>query len=72
MDKFLEKIADILEVDIVELNENTDYRTDVPYWDSMLGFATLVMIEDDFGKSISVDDFLETKTLGDLWKKISE
>jgi len=71
MDKFLSEMANILEVDVAELNENTDYRLDVPYWDSMLGFATLVMIEENFGKSITAQEFMQTKTLGDLWTKIS-
>jgi acyl carrier protein len=69
-EKLLESMADILETDADALTLDTEFRADDFDWDSLKGYAILVMIEDDFGKSISVDDFVAAKTLRDLLSRI--
>lgn len=63
MDEFLSKVAEILE--IPSATPDLDFRT-VEDWDSMKGFMLLVLLENDYGRPMTVDAFLETKTVGDL------
>jgi acyl carrier protein len=66
---FIEKISEILEIDYSEISMETDFRNDVPFWDSLKGFGIIVLIEEDYGKKLTVEEFLEQKTIGDLYKK---
>ena len=68
---FVEKIAEILEVTPEELALETDFRNDTPYWDSLKGFGMLVLLEEDYGLKMPVDEFLECKTLADIYNKLS-
>lgn len=63
MDEFLAKVAEILE--IPSANPELDFRT-VADWDSMKGFMLLVLLENDYGRPMTVETFLKTKTVGDL------
>ena len=63
MEEFLAKVAEIL--DIPSVTPELDFRT-VEDWDSMKGFMLLVMLENDYGRPMTVETFLETKTVGDL------
>ena len=63
MEGFLAKVAEILE--IPSATPELDFRT-VEDWDSMKGFMLLVLLENDYGRSMTVETFLETKTVGDL------
>ena len=65
MEEFLAKVAEILEIPSV--TPDLDFRT-VEDWDSMKGFMILVMLESDYGKQMSVPEFLEAKKVGDLAK----
>jgi len=67
--KFIEDISGILEVDEDGLSLETDFRNDVPFWDSLKGFGIIVLIEEEYGKKLSVEEFLEQRTIGDLYKK---
>jgi len=69
-EKFITKMAAILEVDPKDINLSTDFRNDVPYWDSLMGFSALIMIEEEFGIRLSVTEFMACKTLGDLFDKV--
>jgi|GEM_PF-285743 len=64
--KFLEAIAEILEMEVEEISLGTDFRSEVPNWDSLKGFSILVMVEEEYGKKISVDEFLKMDTLGEI------
>lgn len=68
MRNFLELMAEILEVEASEISAETRFREDVPDWDSMKGFAILVMVEDEFDARIEVPDFLECHTIADLYR----
>ena len=63
MNEFLEKIAEILEVDAVSLD--FEFRT-VADWDSMKGFSIIVLMEADYGKQMSVEEFLKCEKVSDL------
>ncbi len=65
MDAFLAKVAEVLEVP--EVTADFDFRT-VRYWGSLMGFALIVMIEDDYGKTMTQEEFLSAKTVADLAK----
>ena len=65
MEEFAAKIADILEVDSV--TPDFRFRT-VDDWNSLKGFSLMVLMEQDYGKEMSVDDFLGCETVNDLAK----
>ena len=71
MDKFLEEIADILEVEAEDISLDTDFREDIEDWGSMMGFSILVLLEDEYDIKLSIDEFLGCKTIGDLYDKVS-
>jgi len=64
---FLSHIAEILEVSADRVDLATDFRRDLPDWDSMKGFAIIVMLADDYGLTVEIPDFLNCRTIGDLW-----
>lgn len=66
MEQFLEFMAEILEVESSDISLNTDFREDCDF-DSMKGFAMICTIEEEYGKTITVPQFLNCKTLGDLF-----
>lgn len=63
MNEFLEKIAEILEVESV--TPDFEFRT-VADWDSMKGFSIIVLMESDYGKQMSVEEFLKCEKVFDL------
>ena len=65
MEEFLSKVAEILEVDKTAPEAN--FR-DVPDWDSMKGFSLIVLMESDYGKAMTVDQFMACETVADLAK----
>jgi acyl carrier protein len=69
MERFLELVAEILEVDPESISMDTDFRNDVDGWDSMKGFSIICMIEDEYQVQIDVPSFLRCRTVGDLYAK---
>lgn len=67
MNEFIENVAEILEVEATSLHGSTDFRVDVPDFDSMRGFALLCMFEDEYNKKISVEEFLTCNSIEDLF-----
>lgn len=70
MEDFIEKIAEIMEVEGSSITLNTIFRQACEF-DSMMGFMMICMIEEEYGKRISVKDFLACKTIGDLYNYIA-
>ncbi len=65
MNEFLSKVAEILEVDSV----TPEFRfREVADWDSMKGFTLIVLMESDYGKAMTVQEFLDCETVLDLAK----
>lgn len=63
MNDFLTKIAEILEIDTV----GSDFKfRSIDEWDSLKGFSIIVLMESDYGKQMSVEEFLACETVGDL------
>ncbi len=63
MEEFLPKIAEILEVESV----TPDFKfREIDEWDSLKGFSIIVLMEQDYGKEMSVEEFLKCDTVGDL------
>lgn len=69
---FLQRVAEILEVDPECLSLETEFRSATPDWDSLRGFAMLVMLEDELGLVLTEDEFLTKHTLGDLYREASD
>ena len=69
MDEFIELVAEIFEVEPEEISMETVFREDIEDFSSLMGFSLIVMMEDEYGARVSVDEFLECQTVGDLYKK---
>lgn len=69
MDKFIELVAEVFEVEPEEITMDTVFREEIEGFSSLVGFSLIVMMEDEYGVKVSVDEFLECKTVGDLYKK---
>lgn len=66
--KFMEIIADALDVAVDELDFETDFRKDIEYFDSLKGFLMITLVEDEFNVKIPVEEFLKFKSVGDMYK----
>jgi acyl carrier protein len=67
--QFVSEIADIVEADPETLSLESDFRESADFWSSLVGFALLTFLEDQYGCVLSIDEFLECKTIGDLYAK---
>ena len=63
MPQFLEKIAEVLEVPSVTLEYA--FRS-APGWSSLMGFALIVLLEQQYHVTLTVDDFMKLETVADL------
>ncbi|MBQ6743531.1 MAG: acyl carrier protein [Acidaminococcaceae bacterium] len=68
MQQFLELVAEIFEIEPEEITMDTLFR-DLEDFSSMVGFSLIIMMEDEYGAKVSVDEFMECNTVGDLYKK---
>ncbi len=62
-EKFCEKLADILEIDEVKL-ENV--LKDFEEWDSLSVLSIIAMVDFDYGVTIFAKDIMKIKTVKDL------
>ena len=69
MKKFLELAAEVFEVEPEDISMETVFREDIEEFSSLVGFSLIVMMEDEYGVKVSVDEFLECQTVGDLYSK---
>lgn len=67
MEKFIELMAEIMEVDAEGLSPETDFREACDF-DSLKGFSMICMIEEEYAKTVTVDQFLEARTIGALFE----
>lgn len=68
--EFFEGCSEILIIPMNELKESTNYREESEEWDSLRGFAMLILIEDVFGVQMSEEDFIGCVTLADIIKAV--
>jgi acyl carrier protein len=69
--QFINEIADIIEADPQTLSIESDFRESADFWSSLVGFALLTFLEEQCGAALSIDEFIESKTIGDLYSKTS-
>ncbi len=69
MERFLELMAEILEVQPSDISLNTNFREDCDF-DSLKGFSMICTLEEEYNKTITVAQFLECKTIGDLFNYV--
>ena len=69
MEKFFELVAEVFEVEPEEIRMDTIFREELPEFSSLVGFALIVMMEDEYGVRVPVEEFLECRTVGDLYRK---
>ena len=63
METFLKKLAEILEVDKIEMN-NVLYEFEE--WDSLTSLSIIATIDSDFNVNISAEELLSAITVKDL------
>lgn len=69
MDKFIELVADIFEVEPEDISMDTVFREEIEDFSSLMGFSLIVMMDDEYGVKVPVEEFLECKTVGDLYRR---
>ncbi len=69
MENFLELVAEVFEVEPEDISMDTVFREEIEDFSSLVGFSLIVMMEDEYGVRIPVEEFLECRTIGDLYKK---
>lgn len=64
MENFLEQMAELFEVDSVNLQ---DEITSFEEWDSLTGLSIIALADDEYNISITVNQILEAKTIEGLY-----
>ena len=67
MENFLEKMAELLEVDTVN---NSDILKDFEAWDSLTQLSIIAMANEDYHVKVSANELLQTESIEDLWNLI--
>lgn len=63
MQQFLERIAEVLEVPSV--TPDFEFRS-APGWSSLMGFALLILLDQEHHVKLSVEEFMKLNTVADL------
>lgn len=67
MEELLEKLADILEVEEVDVNKKfTDYEE----WDSLCGLSVIAMLDSDYKMTMKNKDILVFNTIKDFCEAV--
>jgi acyl carrier protein len=69
--EFINEIAGIIEADPQTLALESGFREAADFWSSLVGFALLTFLEDCCGTMLSIEEFIECQTVGDLYAKIA-
>lgn len=64
--KFLEFVADIMEVEVEEISMETKYK-EYEKWDSLMMMNLIMEVEDEYGVSIPLETVGNIKTLKELY-----
>lgn len=62
---FLRSVADVLEIGSIGIDD--EFRT-VSEWCSLKAFGLLVMLENDYGAPLVIDEFMKLRTVRDLFR----
>ena len=71
MNKFIEFVSNIFEVDLSELSEDTAFGQHEK-WDSLMHIRLVMEIEDEYNIEIPIDDVPNIKTLKDFYQYIQK
>ena len=63
--KFTDRIAEVLEVETIGMDDRFRETED---WSSLKAFGLMVMLENDYGAPIRVEEFLKLATVKDLFR----
>ncbi|MGL4864554.1 MAG: acyl carrier protein [Cetobacterium sp.] len=66
--EYLERVIEDLEIE-GEITLETKFR-ELEDWSSLMGFSFLALINNDFGKNITPDQFIKFVTFGDVYEFI--
>lgn len=66
MNKFLDFVAEVMEVDVAEISMESQYREGK--WDSFMMLTLVMELEAEYGVSIPVESLSNVKTLGDMYE----
>ena len=67
INEFIEKFAEVVEVeDASALNADTKFR-DLDEWSSLAGLSVITMFDEDVNVELTVADFIQAVTVGDLY-----
>ena len=69
MENFEEQIAEILEVDSVEMSEELE---SFEAWDSLAVLSIIALCDDEYGVVLSADEVSSSDTIGGLKNLISD
>lgn len=67
MERFINFVANILEVDVSEISLYTEYG-EFDAWDSLKMMRLIMEIEEEYGCIIPIENTARIKTLNDLYK----
>ena len=70
-DRFIEFVADVMEVEKSEIDMNTAYKDFKP-WDSLMMLTLVMELEEEYGVSIPVEKLNYVKQLKDLYDIVNE
>lgn len=65
MENFLEQMAELFEVDEVNLQDEV---ISFDAWDSLTGLSIIALADDEYGVTITANDILEAKTIEGLYE----
>lgn len=68
MEDFDSGIAELLEVDSVH---DTDVLADFDVWDSLTALSIIAFVDENYGVTVSAQDFVTAKTIGGLKTLVS-
>ena len=68
MNRFVEAVAGVLEVDPSSIDLDAPFR-ETEGWCSLKAFGLLVMLENDWGAPTDLMRFMELRTFRDLWRE---
>ena len=71
MNKFLEFVSRIFEVNVEELSGDTAFKS-IPQWNSLMHLRLVAEIEAHYAAEIPIDEVPDIKILADFYRYIAE
>ncbi len=69
MEEFIEKFADIFEIDPSSIEGGIKFR-ELDNWDSIAGLSIIGMIDEEYGVTFDAEDMRACQTIEELHKRI--